>query len=1315
MKTIHLFRFIAFVMFFASFALGVTLSNIASASFGIEGSEERSTQRVYSNEVKSIVTTQEANATQKDTIWLEKRVNKAVATIGEMVEYEIILHNEEAYDIPHLTLKDQMPMGLKYKPNTFRFNSLTQTPKLSQDGLELSYLIDTLPAKSSVSFTYLAIIGAGGSSSLTNTAWISKDNVILSNSALATTTIIDELMRNKAIIIGEVVDGSGKGVEGVRLYMQDGRYAVSDRNGKYHFENVDSGSNAVQVDVDLLPNGYEIDRCRDQNSINTPFSRLITLSKGSLKRANFCLKQGVHRTQPNTLAIPSVVENMPTYAKENLVAHSPQILWPPPSFVPAIASTSIAFSYPKDHNATLWVNDQKVSMLNFEGKTKEANASMVIDRYKGVDLLDNLNTIKVEIFDKKGKRMQILTRKIHVASTPVRARFVEKSSYLAANGMDSPVIAVKLIDNNGEPIRAGITGDITVQAPHATQNAIDALSANPLSFNTQSHDKYIVGANGIAYIKLQPTTQSGEVVIDFDFNGRKESVKAWLKPQMRDWIAVGFADGKITKSKKGEYKPEGKLSLFAKGKVKKDWLLTLGYNSGKDPNTPLFGEIDPNTYYTLYSDAARRSYEAASRKKLFVKLETDHFYLLYGDFNTDLSSSELSQYTRTMTGLKSEYHSKHIQAKAFVSKSPQAFMKDELQGNGTSGYYLLSNKMVIENSQTVTIEIRDRYQNHKIINTKRLQRFIDYDIDYALGRIAFKEPIFSTDEDFNPQFIVIDYEIDGNEGEYYTYGGRVAFKGFDEVLEVGATYVKEDNAKSQNTLLGVDTTLRLTHSTILKAQYAKTIKNTLKGEARLVELEHISKGLFLRGYYRKQDHSFGVGQLNGSLGATRKMGIEFNRLFDNRFYIQGNGYRDSSLVDNTHQDVVDIKMGIQKSLWSSFLGYRYAKNSQRVGVNQLLFGAMRSFWDQKLRLSLNYDYSLNANDTDLLYPTKTLVEAQFALSPKANLFANYEISKRENQKYTLGQIGVRYTPWSGMSIENRTLSEFYNDTARVYSAIGLKQNFQLTDSISLNFGYEEAKVAKGARVETNNTNPNQPFEAYHASINYHNKTLSATLSGEHRESLNDKRTNVTLGIYSGINDDFALAYSGGLNLVESEDLIQRDIHMKLLFAYRPNAAKLVLFDKLEYLYAKHEESGAVNKTQKLVNNLNLNYLPNDNLELALQYGIKYVFDSIEAYDHKGTTHLLGVDTSWKLNDRWDIGVQGGLLYAQSSDNYEYNAGAYLSYNLFEDAWLSLGYNIEGFEDEDFELQNYRKEGAYVQFKMKFNQKNLSNALKVLSW
>ena len=52
--------------------------------------------------------------------------------------------------------------------------------------------------------------------------------------------------------------------------------------------------------------------------------------------------------------------------------------------------------------------------------------------------------------------------------------------------------------------------------------------------------------------------------------------------------------------------------------------------------------------------SAEQRFEAASREKLYLKLERGRFYALFGDYETGLGVTELSRYSRTLTGVKIE-------------------------------------------------------------------------------------------------------------------------------------------------------------------------------------------------------------------------------------------------------------------------------------------------------------------------------------------------------------------------------------------------------------------------------------------------------------------------------------------------------------------------------------------------------------------------------------------------------------------------------------------------------------------------------------
>ncbi len=77
------------------------------------------------------------------------------------------------------------------------------------------------------------------------------------------------------------------------------------------------------------------------------------------------------------------------------------------------------------------------------------------------------------------------------------------------------------------------------------------------------------------------------------------------------------------------------IAFFAKGRVKGSTLLTIAYDSARDraeAEQRLFGAIEPNRYYTLYGDAVEQRFEAASTRKLYLKIERRALSAMFGDF-----------------------------------------------------------------------------------------------------------------------------------------------------------------------------------------------------------------------------------------------------------------------------------------------------------------------------------------------------------------------------------------------------------------------------------------------------------------------------------------------------------------------------------------------------------------------------------------------------------------------------------------------------------------------------------------------------------
>ena len=52
-----------------------------------------------------------------------------------------------------------------------------------------------------------------------------------------------------------------------------------------------------------------------------------------------------------------------------------------------------------------------------------------------------------------------------------------------ADGRTSPVVAVRMLDIEGQPVRRGLTGEFQLNSPYLSQQQADAIQREPLAGN----------------------------------------------------------------------------------------------------------------------------------------------------------------------------------------------------------------------------------------------------------------------------------------------------------------------------------------------------------------------------------------------------------------------------------------------------------------------------------------------------------------------------------------------------------------------------------------------------------------------------------------------------------------------------------------------------------------------------------------------------------------------------------------------------------------------------------------------------------------
>src|SRR5476651_998721 len=246
-------------------------------------------------------------------LWVTKTASKETAGIGDFLAYQIsVMDADKVNGAGSVHAMDFLPAGFRYKKGSTQVNSVpTVDPVISADGRSLNFAVgDLLPGGTST-VTFVAQIGAGafkGQLSV-NVASATDAGNGKSNVAQAVVKVTDDFFSSKSFLMGRVTtgacnekDGQGEfGVEGIRILLEDGTFAGTDKQGQYHFEGVAPGTHVVQMDLDSLPEGYEVVSCvRNDRFAGRAFSQFVDLQGGSLWRADFHL----HPVAKKVVALP---------------------------------------------------------------------------------------------------------------------------------------------------------------------------------------------------------------------------------------------------------------------------------------------------------------------------------------------------------------------------------------------------------------------------------------------------------------------------------------------------------------------------------------------------------------------------------------------------------------------------------------------------------------------------------------------------------------------------------------------------------------------------------------------------------------------------------------------------------------------------------------------------------------------------------------------------------------------------------------------------------------------------------------------------
>jgi outer membrane protein OmpA-like peptidoglycan-associated protein len=403
-----------------------------------------------------------------------------------------------------------------------------------------------------------------------------------------------------------------------------------------------------------------------------------------------------------------------------------------------------------------------------------------------------------------------------------------------------------------------------------------------------------------------PRGKSTLKVEAIDPEGRVGAIERELEVKRTHLFLVGIVDGKVGMMKgkgylKGagmdestEYFTEGRVAYYLKGVIAGKYLVTSAFDTGtgefdelfknldEGENERLLTNLDPDKFYPVYGDSSTIVYDSQSQGKFYLAVDSDEVHMLFGNYPVQLTDTELATYRRTMFGgqvtyrsvSRTKYGQPDTEIAVFGAEVRQAHMRDRLRATGGSLYFL-SHKDVIEGSEQVTLEVRDK-DTGLIVARMPQQQNVDYTIKYEEGRVLFNRPISSVSADGklidlallsgNPVFIQVDYETRVDTFEKTAFGGRIR-KQIGDHVGVGGTYVNDELASGEYELMGVDTEVRLGKNTRILGEYAEssgTDSRTLVSEDGGLTYTDGTPGSFQEGRAWKVAAEWDVGEWFGA-------------------------------------------------------------------------------------------------------------------------------------------------------------------------------------------------------------------------------------------------------------------------------------------------------------------------------------------------------------------------------------------------------------------------------------------------------------------
>ena len=640
------------------------------------------------------------------------------------------------------------------------------------------------------------------------------------------------------------------GIPGVMLHTQSGLSVVTDEVGSYSLQALPAKTHVLDVYEPSLPAGGTVALSRAMDALS-PGSRIVPLQAGEIRTEDFAvsgcatetvsdvserIERALARIEGISLdvsklsleaAAPRQRREYARQAEGLEIAASRRSESPANDLIaqeidsetllaqaaPELAFlgletgdqltrpfTSVRVTGPSDAELQLTLNGEPVDASRLGRRLSENGVQLL--EYVSLDLVAGENEFSLSAMDPFGN---VRDQSRITITAPGKAAGLSLSApeTALANPAKPVALQLQLVDAEGRAVES--SAEVTLLPGE------DKFDVRDVSDQVPGQQVFL--ADGHAKIDLIPSGRVGTrtVRVTSPLGGAEVDIQ-FIADTGEAGIAVGYIEGAANLNDPDavlgivgpdhispfEQTQEGvEASVYLKGEVLEDTLLTLRYESDKVIEEELFRSDEPDEFYPVYGDRSSRGYDAQSSGKGFLMLERDTSYAMVGDVNYAASASafQLGRYQRSLRGGLAHVETGKLRVDGYYGRTDTGQVVIEIPALGISGPYDLGFGDVVKNSELVELVTRDREQPDVIIKTERLSRFSAYTLDYFARTLIFTRPIASRDEAFNPVSIRVTFETHTGSGERYdVYGAEAAFD-LTDWMTFGARHLTSDAAR----------------------------------------------------------------------------------------------------------------------------------------------------------------------------------------------------------------------------------------------------------------------------------------------------------------------------------------------------------------------------------------------------------------------------------------------------------------------------------------------------------------------------------------